>query len=74
MTFRMIRALFAAALLAATAASGSPVYIALDAEFGQKSATSPHAIQQGMEIAIEEINAAGGVLGQLGFVGAARAF
>ena len=59
----MIRALFAAALLAATAASGSPVYIALDAEFGQKSATSPHAIQQGMEIAIEEINAAGGVLG-----------
>lgn len=37
--------------------------MALDAEFGQKTATSPHAIQQGMEIAMEEINAAGGVLG-----------
>lgn len=59
----MIRATLAALLFAATGAFASPVFIAIDAEFGQKSATSPVAIQQGMEIAIEEINAAGGVLG-----------
>ncbi|GIX26348.1 MAG: hypothetical protein KatS3mg123_0229 [Burkholderiales bacterium] len=40
-----------------------PVFIGLDAEFGHRTSTSAQAIQQGIEIAIEEINAAGGVLG-----------
>jgi branched-chain amino acid transport system substrate-binding protein len=44
-------------------AAGGPVYIGLDAEFGLKSSTSAQAIQQGIQIAIDEINAAGGVLG-----------
>jgi branched-chain amino acid transport system substrate-binding protein len=43
--------------------ASSPVYIGLDAEFGNKTSTSAQAIQQGMQIAIGEINAAGGVLG-----------
>ncbi|HEX5363655.1 MAG TPA: ABC transporter substrate-binding protein [Gallionella sp.] len=43
--------------------AGSPVYIGLDAEFGHKSSSSAQAIQQGIQIAINEINQAGGVLG-----------
>jgi len=43
-------------------ASEPPVYIGLDAEFGHKTSTSAQAVQQGMEIAIAEINARGGVL------------
>jgi branched-chain amino acid transport system substrate-binding protein len=43
--------------------AGSPVYIGLDAEFGHKSSSSAQAIQQGMQIAIDEVNQAGGVLG-----------
>lgn len=39
-----------------------PVYIGLDAEFGYKGSTSAEAIEQGMLIAIEEINKSGGVL------------
>ncbi|WP_206171734.1 ABC transporter substrate-binding protein [Thiorhodococcus mannitoliphagus] len=41
----------------------TPVLVGLDAEFGHRTSTSAQAIQQGMEIAIAEINAAGGVLG-----------
>ncbi len=40
-----------------------PVLIGLDAEFGHKTSTSAQAVQQGIEIALTEINAAGGVLG-----------
>lgn len=40
-----------------------PVYIGFDAEFGQAGSTSAQAIRQGILIAIEEINQAGGVLG-----------
>lgn len=43
--------------------ASDPVYIGLDAEFGLKSSTSAQAIQQGIQIAINEINQAGGVLG-----------
>lgn len=46
----------------ATLAAG-PVYVGLDAEFGHKTSTSARAVQQGMAIAIAEINQAGGVLG-----------
>jgi branched-chain amino acid transport system substrate-binding protein len=49
---------------AATAPEGRrPVLVGLDAEFGYARSTSAEAIRQGMLIAIEEINAAGGVLG-----------
>lgn len=39
-----------------------PVYLGLDAEFGYKGSTSAEAIENGMLIAIDEINKAGGVL------------
>jgi branched-chain amino acid transport system substrate-binding protein len=47
----------------ACAADKPPVLVGLDAEFGHKTSTSAQAIRQGMEIAIDEINRAGGVLG-----------
>lgn len=50
-------------LLATSALGASPVYLGLDAEFGVKTSTSAQAIQQGIEVAIDEINRAGGVLG-----------
>lgn len=43
-------------------AGGKPVSIGLDAEFGYANSTSAEAIRQGILIAIEEINQAGGVL------------
>lgn len=52
-----------ASLPPALAAELPPVLIGLDAEFGHKTSTSAQAIQQGIEVAIDEINAAGGVLG-----------
>lgn len=45
------------------AQAASPVLIGIDAEFGHKTSTSAQAVQQGIEIAIAEINKAGGVLG-----------
>ncbi len=51
------------AVAATLAQAAAPVLIGLDAEFGVKSSTSAQAIQQGIEIAIDEINRAGGVLG-----------
>ncbi|MEI7613392.1 MAG: ABC transporter substrate-binding protein [Betaproteobacteria bacterium] len=54
--------LLIAALSAHLALASAPVYIGLDAEFGQKTSTSAQAVQQGMQIAIDEINRAGGVL------------
>lgn len=67
----MLAALTAGVLLAAQAAtaqpakpaSAKPVYIGLDAEFGYTSSTSAEAIREGVQIAIEEINRSGGVLG-----------
>lgn len=46
-----------------SAGPDSPVLIGLDGEFGYQSSTSAEAILQGTQIALEEINAAGGVLG-----------
>ncbi|MEW5838966.1 MAG: ABC transporter substrate-binding protein [Pseudomonadota bacterium] len=46
----------------AQAADKPPVFIGLDAEFGHKTSTSAQAVQQGMQIAMDEINQAGGVL------------
>lgn len=45
------------------AAEKKPVIVALDAEFGLPNSTSAQSIKLGIETAIEEINAAGGVLG-----------
>ena len=54
----LLLGLFSAGALAAD----KPVYIGLDAEFGHKTSTSDDAIRLGMQIAIDEINAGGGVL------------
>jgi len=45
------------------AAEPSPVYIGFDGEYGLKNSTSAQSIEKGASIAIDEINAAGGVLG-----------
>lgn len=50
------------ALAAGASPGAAPVLIGLDAEFGYAHSTSAEAIRQGMQIAIEEVNAAGGVL------------
>jgi len=47
----------------ATAADQKPVFIGFDGEYGLKNSTSAQAIEKGLTIAIDEINAAGGVLG-----------
>lgn len=48
---------------AATVYAVEPVYIGFDGSYGQKSDTSARSIEVGARIAIEEINAHGGVLG-----------
>lgn len=50
-------------LSAALVSAASPVFVGLDAEFGNKTSTADDAIRVGMEMAIEDINRAGGVLG-----------
>ena len=65
---RLARALFLAMSLLVVSASvisdaGRPILLGLDAEFGHRTSTSAEAIRRGMEIAIAEINAAGGLLG-----------
>lgn len=65
---RLARALFLAMSLLVVSASvisdaGKPILLGLDAEFGHRTSTSAEAIRRGMEIAIAEINAAGGLLG-----------
>lgn len=54
-----------AARLAATgpARAAAPVLVGIDAEFGNRTSTADDAIKAGVEIAVEEINGAGGVLG-----------
>lgn len=47
----------------ALAAAGAPVYVGIDAEFGYRNSISAESIRRGVQIAIDEINAAGGVLG-----------
>ena len=44
------------------AATGAPVLIGFDGAYGQKTNTSPQSIEWGIRAAIDEINAAGGVL------------
>lgn len=44
-------------------AESKPVYIGFDGEYGLKNSTSAQAIEYGLQIAIDEINEQGGVLG-----------
>ena len=65
---RLLSACAFAALLPLAPANGlaadpAPVLIGLDAEFGHLTSTSDDAIRMGILTAIDEINAAGGVLG-----------
>lgn len=50
-------------LLAHAAAAGN-IKIAIDAEFGIPNSTSAQAVRHGAQVAVNEINAAGGVLGR----------
>ena len=65
--FRVI--LFPALLIASVLASGqgtatTPIKVAIDAEFGIPGSTSAQAIRNGAQVAADEINRAGGVLGR----------
>jgi branched-chain amino acid transport system substrate-binding protein len=55
--------LLTALLLAAPAAPRPPVRIGLDLEAGHRTSTSDDAIRLGARLAVDEVNAAGGVLG-----------
>jgi branched-chain amino acid transport system substrate-binding protein len=44
--------------------ASEPVYLLLDAEYGNKTSTSAQSIERGILIAMDEINAKGGVLGR----------
>lgn len=50
-------------LHAAVRTDGPPVLVGLDGEFSVKGSTSAQSIELGARVAIEEVNAAGGVLG-----------
>lgn len=67
MTFRIILLLILLPFLARAelppTAKSPPVYLGLDAEFGHKTSTSDDAVRLGIEIAIDDINRRGGVLG-----------
>lgn len=52
----------AAVPFAAKAADGNPVLVGIDGEFGLQNSTSAQSIELGVRIAVDQINAAGGVL------------
>ena len=60
---RMLCAALLFAFIGSAAAAKKPVLIGIDAEFGLQNSTSAQAIELGARAAVEEINAAGGVLG-----------
>lgn len=57
-------ALAAPACLQAAMAAASPVRVGMTAELRMTSSTSDDAVRLGLELAIEDLNAAGGVLGR----------
>ena len=59
----LLASLAGTAMAAEVAAGAQPVYIGIDAEFGHQTSTSDDAVRAGILVAIDEINAAGGVLG-----------
>ncbi len=56
--------LFALLLASATARGAGNIKIAIDAEFGITDSTSAQAVRHGAQVAVNEINAGGGVLGR----------
>lgn len=60
---RAVLYLFLIIVVTAARADSPPVLIGIDAEFGVVGSTSAQAIRLGAQIAVDEINAAGGVLG-----------
>lgn len=56
-------ALAAGARAATAVAGGAPVLLGLDAEFSLEGSRSAQSIELGIRVAMEEINAAGGLLG-----------
>lgn len=62
-TFQSSLAGLAALPLLPAQAAGKPVQVGIDAEFGLQNSTSAQAIELGVRIAVDQINAAGGVLG-----------
>lgn len=61
---RLLASLLWGGVTGLAAAQGpAPVRVAIDAEFGHATSTSAEAIRRGADIAIDEINRAGGVLG-----------
>lgn len=60
---RFLSTLLCCLLLTSARAEPPPVLVGIDAEFGVIGSTSAQAIRMGARIAIDEINAAGGVLG-----------
>lgn len=62
-TFRAIFCCFLLIAAASAQADSPPVLIGINAEFGVADSTSAQAIRLGAQIAVDEINAAGGVLG-----------
>jgi len=59
---RAFQAALLAAPFAARAADGKPVLLGIDAEFGLQNSTSAQAIELGVRVAVDQINANGGVL------------
>src|SRR3954462_11523376 len=64
LAFRLLAALLASALLATAAADTGPIKIGEFASLTGKEATYGQAAHKGTVLAIEEANAAGGVLGR----------
>ena len=62
-TIRTLLSLFLISLIASAQAKPAPVLIGIDAEFGVIGSTSAQAIRLGAQIAVDEVNSAGGVLG-----------
>ena len=62
--WRLIIASCVTLLLPITQAMAEPIYLLLDAEFGNKTSTSAQGIERGIRIAMEEVNAKGGILGR----------
>ena len=56
--------LLLAVLLVNTASASGTIKIAIDAEFGIPNSTSAQAVRNGAQVAVNEINASGGVLGR----------
>ncbi|MBK8536579.1 MAG: ABC transporter substrate-binding protein [Candidatus Competibacteraceae bacterium] len=63
MTIRTLFCFFLILTATGAWADSSPVLIGIDAEFGVVGSTSAQAIRLGAQIAVDEINAGGGVLG-----------